>query len=55
MSGAHCHHDRLARDLPDAQLHTVSDSLAFVSEDRPDFLATEILSFVAPASQGETS
>ena len=54
MSGTHRHRDRLARDFPDAQLYTVSDSLAFVSEDRPDFLAKEILSFVAPTSQGET-
>ncbi len=46
--------ERLARDFPDARLHTVSDSLAFVPEDRPDFLAKEILSFVAPTSQGET-
>ncbi len=46
--------ERLARDFPDARLHTVSDSLAFVPEDRLDFLAKEILSLVAPTSQGET-
>lgn len=54
MSGAHRHHDRLARVFPDARLRTVSDFLAFVPEDRPDFLAKGFLSFVAPTSQGET-
>ena len=54
MSGAHRHHDRLARDFPDARLRTVSDCLAFVPEDGPDFLAKGFLSFVAPTSQGET-
>ncbi len=46
--------ERLSRDFLDARLQTDSDSLDYDPEDRPDFLAKEILSFVAPTSQGET-
>jgi pimeloyl-ACP methyl ester carboxylesterase len=37
--------ERLARDLPDAQLKLIDDSYTFVSEDQPELLAESILEF----------
>lgn len=41
------HAERWAQILPDARLVEVTDSYTFVSEDQPDLLARELITFIA--------